>query len=232
MSFARRSSYAYRETLGGPAPAPQHDDLPRPSIFNPTARLKAAQETARTPAGKPTTVAVPLAGGGKTTVQAKGNDPQAIEKAFNAKRRTDPTLRDRSAIIENKGPNAKNAKFEGAGNVITGVAPKEIARPEGVTLASITGHMQVSNKDLSRTTFRDASVSVAAGNTNLTASMVGTTTLSSLSGNNVKVGNQMAPHLALVNATNAKVDHPTPHMTSIRPGESRRRQLELMGLAA
>lgn len=194
-------------------------DLPQPSLFDPTRRLDHARrklnDHALENARRGVTVMADLAGGGKVAVKARSGKPADIEEAFKKKQKEDPTLRDSRLQIKNDDP---DAVFEGAGTQITGIAPKSIHDPRGVTLAKIAGHMAPANKDFTHTTMRDATLSMDAGNSSLTPKASGVT-LQSLAGANNKVGRHLT--LGLVNAPGTKPDHPSPN-GSIRPGDSDR----------
>lgn len=213
MGNARRSSHDYDELRK------QYHPLTSAPLMNfggqrrpdPTPHMD-ARTTARMPVTGPTTantkVPVELAGGGRVLVnvpKGKEKDPQVVEAAINARRAVDPTLRDRAAIIRNA---SRHNVLQGKGNVITGVAPKEVLSPEGTTFHAMAGHMQANNKDLSRTTFSAASVGVTAGNSKATPVMVRSATLGALAGHDVTYKSDA--RLGIVTATNAKPDNDNP----------------------
>lgn len=245
MSFASRSSYAYREALGGPAPAPQHDDLPRPSIFNPTARLKAQKNsTAATPENRDT-ITVVSKDPGKKPVQLKV-DPKhralpAEDREFatiQAALKSGDLVKDYHPVmnLRNKGSDPGKAR-DYSGMHVVGNA--NVARANGATFDGGVIHAARANITNSTAIRHDAKVNARDANIaglqttqparvdaqDATLGMnIRATTLSDLAGAKVADGRK----LALV----AQPELPTPHMASIRPGESRRRQLEMMGLAA
>jgi hypothetical protein len=212
MSFAQPSSLDYSRMSGTP-PLMNFGFAPR--RVDPAAAARARTPIGGGPEAGLTPAKLKLAGGGEAVVNVpagKEKDANALEAAFTLKQATDPTLRDRRAVIKNDDP---NAKLKGNGNVITGIAPKEIERPGGTTLAGVTGTTTAVNKDLSGLTVANSRIDIKAGNSSVNPIGVGTTTLGSISGDSIKVGN--TAKVGQVLATNAKPDVPaSPFLSTVK----------------